>query len=128
MSQRGPAPAELPGWLTEDDLATYIDSFEASGFFGPVSWYRNLDGNHARVKDLPPPSMPTWFIGGTKDMVIAARPGYVESMAGRLADYRGAVLIEGAGHWTQQEAPEAFNRALLGALAELDGADASPSR
>ncbi|MET0325016.1 MAG: alpha/beta hydrolase [Ilumatobacteraceae bacterium] len=128
MSQRGPAPAELPAWLTEADLATYIDSFEASGFFGPVSWYRNLDANHARVKDLPPPSMPTWFIGGTKDMVIAARPGYVESMAKRLPDLRGTVLIEGAGHWTQQEAPDAFNRALLGALAELDGADASASR
>ena len=127
MSQRGPAPAELPGWLTEADLATYVDSFEASGFFGPVSWYRNLDGNHARVKDLPPPSMPTWFIGGTKDMVIAARPGYVESMEKRLPDLRGTVLIEGAGHWTQQEAPEAFNRALLGALAELDGADAGAS-
>ena len=64
--------------------------------------------------------MPVWFIGGTHDGVIAYRPGYVEAMAGRLADFRGATLIEGAGHWTQQEAPEAFNQALLAALAELD--------
>ena len=117
-----------PAWLTADDLATYVDAFEASGFFGPVSWYRNLDANHAVVKDLPPPSMPTWFIGGTQDMVIAARPGYVEAMEARLPDHRGTVLIEGAGHWTQQEAPDAFNRALLGALAELDGPGAAASR
>ena len=65
--------------------------------------------------------MPVWFIGGSRDGVIAYRPGYVEAMAARLPDLRGTVLIEGAGHWTQQEAPEAFNRALLEAL----GSDAS---
>ena len=114
-------PAGLPPWLTDADLAAYVDAFTASGFFGPVSWYRNLDHNHAVVKDLPAPAMPVWFVGGTRDAVIAYRPGYVESMAARLPDLRGTTLIEGAGHWTQQEAPEAFNRALLGALAELDG-------
>ncbi len=53
MARRGPVPDELPAWLTADDLAAYVDAFEASGFFGPVSWYRNLDANHALVKDLP---------------------------------------------------------------------------
>jgi len=119
MGARQP-PADLPGWLTEADLAAYVDSFKASGFFGPVSWYRNLDHNHALVKDRPAPAMPVWFIGGTRDAVIAYRPGYVEAMAARLPDLRGTVLIEGAGHWTQQEAPLAFNEALLGALAQLD--------
>jgi pimeloyl-ACP methyl ester carboxylesterase len=114
-------PDGLPPWLARHDLASYVDAFTASGFFGPISWYRNLDRNHALVKDRPPPAMPVWFIGGTRDGVIAHRPGYVESMATRLPDLRGTTLIEGAGHWTQQEAPEAFNRALLGALADLDG-------
>ena len=59
--------------------------------------------------------------------VIAYRPGYVEAMAKRLADYRGTTLIDGAGHWTQQEAPEAFNQALLGALAELERTGAAAS-
>ena len=84
-----PPPAELPAWLTEADLAAYVDAFEASGFFGPVSWYRNLDHNHALVKDRPAPAMPVWFIGGTRDGVIAYRPGYVEAMAARLPDLRG---------------------------------------
>ena len=127
MGARTP-PAELPAWLTEEDLAAYVDAFEASGFFGPVSWYRNLDHNHALVKDRPAPAMPVWFIGGTHDGVIAYRPGYVEAMAQRLPDYRGTTLIEGAGHWTQQEAPEAFNQALLAALAELDATPAAASR
>jgi pimeloyl-ACP methyl ester carboxylesterase len=116
----GPVPADLPAWLTADDLATYVDAFEASGFFGPISWYRNLDANYARVKDLPAPSMPVWFIAGRRDLVIATRPGYVESMETTLPDYRGATLIDGAGHWTQQEAPAEFNQALLAALASLD--------
>ncbi len=125
MAAAGPVPTELPAWLTAHDLATYVDSFEASGFFGPISWYRNLDANHERAKDLPAPTMPVWFIGGTRDAVIASRPGYVESMDATLPDFRGATLIDGAGHWTQQEAPEEFNRALLTALAALDG---SPGR
>jgi pimeloyl-ACP methyl ester carboxylesterase len=115
----GPAPTELPAWLVEEDVDTYVAAFGASGFFGPLSWYRNLDANHERTKDLPPPAAPAWFIGGTKDVVIARTPGYVEAMAGLLPDLRGSVMIDGAGHWTQQEAPEAFNRALLAALDDL---------
>jgi pimeloyl-ACP methyl ester carboxylesterase len=40
-------------------------------------------------------------------------------MARTRPDFRGSVLIPGVGHWTQQEAPEAFNQALLGFLATL---------
>ncbi len=121
MAAAAPVPIELPAWLGDDDLAVYVDAFEASGFFGPLSWYRNLDHNYRLVRERPAPAMPVWFIGGTRDPVIASRPGYVESMAARLPDLRGTVLIDGAGHWTQQEAPDEFNRALLAALAELNG-------
>jgi pimeloyl-ACP methyl ester carboxylesterase len=37
-----------------------------------------------------------------------------------LPDFRGAVLLPGIGHWTQQEAPEAFNEALIGFLRSLE--------
>jgi hypothetical protein len=46
----GAAPTELPNWLPADDLAVYVDAFQASGFFGPLSWYRNFDHNHALVR------------------------------------------------------------------------------
>ena len=120
MRSAGPVPTELPAWLTPEDLDVYVAQFERSGFFGPVSWYRNLDADHLLVKDLPFPNIPTSFIAGTRDLVIAGRPGYVESMDATLPDHRRSVLIEGAGHWTQQERPDEFNAALLSMLRDLD--------
>lgn len=112
-------PAGLPSWLSGDDLDEFVERFTTSGFFGPVSWYRNLDANYEVLKDLPPSrvSMPAFFIGGERDGVIAGRPEQVDISNAVLADYRGKVIIPGAGHWTQQEAPEEFNEALLGFLA-----------
>lgn len=114
-------PEQLPHWLTQGDLDHYVEQFTNSGFFGPVSWYRNLDANYQIVKDIPADtvSMPSFFIGGEKDGVIAGRPEYVDAMNGLLPDYRGKVIIPGAGHWTQQEAPGEFNEALLGFLRTL---------
>lgn len=114
-------PDVLPHWLTSADLDHYVRQFENSGFFGPVSWYRNLDANFEVLKDLSADlvSMPSYFIGGEKDGVIAGRPEYVDGMNGLLPNYRGKTMIPGAGHWTQQEAPEEFNAALLGFLSTL---------
>lgn len=108
-------------WLTAADLDTYADLYGASGFFGPVSYYRNLDANYEVVKDLTPDlvTMPTYFIGGTLDPVNMMDPGGPERMTTTLPNFRGYTMIEGAGHWTQQEAPEAFNAALLGFLRSL---------
>ena len=114
-------PAPLPAWLTPEDLDRYTEAFEASGFFGPLAYYRNLDANYERVKDIPASviSMPTYFIAGEHDVVLRLDPTGVDRMARTLPDFRGSVLIPGVGHWTQQEAPEAFNQALLGFLATL---------
>lgn len=108
-------------WLTAADLDEYTQLFSASGFFGPVSYYRNLDANYELVKDLPADrlTMPSYFIGGTLDPVNLMDPGGPERMRTTLPNFRGFTMIEGAGHWTQQEAPEAFNRALLGFLKDL---------
>ncbi|CAN5483511.1 epoxide hydrolase EphA [soil metagenome] len=121
LHRAGGVPDGLPDWLTGDDLDTYVESFTASGFFGPVSWYRNLDANHELTSGIAPSAlaMPTFFIGGTHDGVIAGRLETVEAMAATLPNHRGNVLIPGAGHWTQQEAPAEFNEALLGFLRTL---------
>jgi len=110
------APDELPPWLAQDDFDRYVEQFTASGFFGPISWYRNLDTNWEMTRELPAPPMPCAFIGGSRDMVIAHRMEYVHSMEESLPDYRGTFMIDGPGHWTQQEAPDAFNVALHDAL------------
>ncbi|MFT4865768.1 MAG: pimeloyl-ACP methyl ester carboxylesterase [Ilumatobacter sp.] len=112
-------PDGLPAWLPADDFNEFVDQFTTSGFFGPISWYRNLDADWTLTKDLPAPPMPTAFIGGSKDMVIAHRMEYVESMTAMLPDYRGHIIIAGAGHWTQQEKPDEFNAALIQQLDAL---------
>ncbi len=109
-------PEGLPDWLPAEDFARYVEQFTTSEFFGPISWYRNLDANWELTKDLPAPPMPCAFIGGSRDMVIAHRMEYVDSMHELLPDFRGATIIDGPGHWTQQEAPSEFNDALFGAL------------
>lgn len=110
-------PDPLPAWLTAEDIQVYADGFAKSGFFGPVSWYRNFDRNYETSKDLDPSrvSMPSFFIAGEKDGVVANRGG-IEAMKELLPDLRGVVMIPEAGHWTQQEDPAAFNEALLGFL------------
>lgn len=114
-------PAGLPAWISEDEFATYVGQFRRSGFHGPVSWYRNLDANHERVKDIPTSvmTMPTFFIGGAADRVIADRLDEIEETNSMMPDYRGSVIIPGAGHWTQQEAPARVNEALLAFLATV---------
>ena len=109
-------PDGLPSWLTEADLDTYTQQFSTSGFFGPVSWYRNLDVDWTLVKDKPFPNIPTAFIGGTADPVTARNPNYIDSQNGLLPDHRGAIVLDGVGHWTQQEAPDAFTDALMRSL------------
>ncbi len=108
-------------WLTEADLQTYADEFANSGFFGPISYYRNLDANFDIVKEFGPErlTMPAYFIGGTDDVVNVMDPSGIERMRNLLADFRGSTVLEGVGHWTQQEAPAAFNEALLGFLRTL---------
>ncbi len=115
-----PPPRGTLSWCTEDDVAIYIDSFTASGFFGPVSWYRNLDRNAARVAPFPVANMtmPTWFIGSTKDLVIA-RDATFEDRNKLVPGYRGMTSIVGAGHWTQQERPAEVNTALLNYVKSL---------
>src|SRR4029450_10897809 len=34
-----------PRFMTEDDLATYVDAYERTGFTGGLNWYRNVDRN-----------------------------------------------------------------------------------
>jgi pimeloyl-ACP methyl ester carboxylesterase len=116
-----PPPADgIGAWCSAEDLDAYADAFTASGFFGPVSWYRNLDADHERVKavDLASLTMPVYFIGGDRDGVITRDPGGVERMRA-LPGYRGHAMLSGVGHWTQQEDPAGFNAALLGFLATL---------
>jgi pimeloyl-ACP methyl ester carboxylesterase len=117
----GTAPDVLPAWLTEADVDVYAAAFTQSGFFGPVSFYRNMDANWGRSKDIPASvyTFPVGFITGSLDPVNAMMPGAVEAMAGVMPDFRGGHVVEGAGHWVQQEKPAETNAALLAFLADV---------
>ncbi len=116
-----PVPEHLPGWLTEADLDVYAAAFEEGGFFGPLSYYRNMDANWRRTKDVPASvlSMPTGFLTGSLDPVKGMFRNADETMAEVLPDFRGTTEVDGAGHWVQQERPAEVNAALLGFLASL---------
>jgi pimeloyl-ACP methyl ester carboxylesterase len=120
---RAADPPPLPwSWLTEDDLDRYAAAFARSGFFGPVSYYRNLDANYDLLADRAPSllTMPSGYISGDKDPVLAMTGGAHDRMAVELPGYRGQTLLPEVGHWTQQEDPRAFNEALLAFLTGLD--------
>ena len=112
---------ELPEWMSAADLEVYTEQFVQSGFFGPISWYRNLDANHEIFTPIgtAPMTMPTFFIAGDLDPVILGRPGYVERMDSDLPNHRSTALLPDVGHWVQQEAPAEFNRVILGWLDSL---------
>jgi pimeloyl-ACP methyl ester carboxylesterase len=116
-----PAPDQLPPWLTEHDVDVYAEAFEKGGFFGPVSFYRNMDANWQRSHDIPASvySMPVGFLTGSLDPVNAMMPGAAEAMAETLPNFRGGTTVEGAGHWVQQEKPAETNAALLAFLSEV---------
>jgi pimeloyl-ACP methyl ester carboxylesterase len=118
--ERIPEPAGLPGWLGAEELAFYGETFTRTGFTGGINWYRNLDRNWeltaARAETHV--TAPSLFVGGAHDPVLMMTPPAVAD--GWLDDHRGDVLIEGAGHWVQQEQPAAVNTALVEFLDALD--------
>ena len=110
---RLPEPDGLPDWLTEDELNHYVEEFAASGFTGPLNWYRNFDRNWELTATAPASriDVPTLFIAGTADPVLGFTPrDRVRDVA--TGPYR-EVLIDGAGHWLQQERPAEVNAALM---------------
>jgi epoxide hydrolase A/B len=109
----------LPDWLSEDDLAVYLEAFEKTGFTGGLSYYRNIDRNWEITEAIADRRIeqPALFITGERDSVRRFMPD--RAMDGWVLDLRDRVVVEGAGHWVQQERPDEVNRALLAFLEKL---------
>jgi pimeloyl-ACP methyl ester carboxylesterase len=110
------ADTKLAEWLSEEELAVYIDAFTRTGFTGGLNWYRNIDRN----RELTAPyerkiEQPAMFLTGELDPVQNFMPA--AAMNGWVTDLRSQVVVPEAGHWVQQQAPEAVNTALLDFIA-----------
>ena len=117
-----PDPQPVP-WLSEADLDYYAGEFERSGFRGPLNRYRNHERDFEWLQRFAGRRIeqPALFIGGTRDpatTLFGAVADPVTLMRMFAHKVEGHVL-EGVGHWTQQERPAEVNRLLLDWLARL---------
>ena len=119
----GPAHAvPLPPWLSEADIAMFAAEYPRTGFRGGLNWYRNIDRNW----ELTAPwqdvviAQPALFIAGTNDAVITGSMGQraLDELENVVPNLKRKLLIDGAGHWIQQERPHEVNAALIGFLRE----------
>nr|WP_275944951.1 alpha/beta hydrolase [Bradyrhizobium sp. dw_411] len=105
-------------WLPERELAFYSAEYERTGFQGGLQWYRcgtsgaftaELETFSGRSIDVP-----SCFISGKQDWGTYQRPGVFETMQSTVCTRMlGCHLVDGAGHWVQQEQPAEVNRLLL---------------
>lgn len=111
-------PAQFPAWMSPADLDYYVAEFEGSGFFGPISRYRNHERDFEWLQAFKDRKIeqPSLLIGGDRDPAFngfgrIADPAVV--MRNFATDLRAAHVLPGCGHWTQQERPAEVTAILL---------------
>lgn len=116
-------PAPFPAWLGEDDIDYLVANYKASGFRGPLNRYRNAQRDYDNLPQMnaAPLRQPSCFIGGSRDALRHFVPGHdlYENVGQHCEDLRVSRIVEGAGHWIQQEAPEEVTATLLSFLETL---------
>jgi pimeloyl-ACP methyl ester carboxylesterase len=118
-----PEPPGPSSWLTEHDIDVFVEEFASTGFTGGLNWYRNMDltweltapWKHALV------TVPALYLAGDRDLVVSFTGG--SAMLSGLKDVvpglREARLLEGCGHWTQQERPDEVSAAMISFIGSL---------
>ena len=117
-----PDPLPVP-WLSEADLDYYEAEFRASGFRGPLNRYRNHEADYEFLRHWAGKRIeqPCLFIGGSRDPAttlfgaVADPVALMRMFAPRVEGH----VLEGVGHWTQQERPDQVNALLIDWLKRL---------
>jgi pimeloyl-ACP methyl ester carboxylesterase len=114
-----PSAAEIAActWLSDEELAVYSTEYSRTGLQGGLQWYRCATGGKDSIalqrfsgRTIDVPSL---FIAGKSDWGVYQRPGNFERMqTSACTNMRGCHLLDGAGHWVQQEQPEHVSRLL----------------
>lgn len=115
MRARFPDDAPLPSWLTEAELDAHAVEFERNGFTGPLNRYRNVDRDweDLAVYDGAIIRQPALYIAGSADSSVAWLADAIGKQATWLPGLTGTHLLEGCGHWIQQERPDEINSLIL---------------
>ena len=115
-----PTTAEISAckWLPDSELSVYSAEYARTGFQGGLQWYRCTTSGRftaemqifsGRTIDVP-----SCFIAGKSDWGVYQKPGDFDKMQqSACTQMLGCHLIEGAGHWVQQEQPQKVSRLLL---------------
>ena len=121
-----PSAAQIDacGWMSEAELAVYVETFSRTGFQGGLQWYRAtfdagclqaMSRYYGRQIDIP-----SGFLAGAQDWGIYQAPGALEAMQETVCTNMVMCdLIDGAGHWVQQEQPEETFRRIRDFLSGL---------
>ena len=120
-----PPASGLPAWLTSEDIDAFVAEYAGrraspGRSTGTATW--TATGSSPRPGTTPRSPFPRCSSPGDRDLVIRASGG--REMLPRLRDcapqLREPVLLDGCGHWTQQERPDEVSQAMIGFLRELD--------
>jgi len=117
-----PAPEDIAAnkWLPDHELKVYAEEYGRNGFQGGLQWYRcntspklqaDMQIFSGRTIDVP-----SCFIAGKSDWGIYQRPGsdIIKMQKDVLTNLLGGChLVDGAGHWVQQEQPQQVSDLLL---------------
>lgn len=117
VASHRPSQAEIAQceWLSEEELAVYIEAYQSTGFQGGLNWYRcawdpSTQASHQAYAGAKL-SVPTLYLAGEADWGMYQWPGDLELMQAACLRFEGAQRIKGAGHWVQQEqAPAVMDR------------------
>ena len=112
-------------WLREDELQVYVSEYGRTGFQGGLNWYRSggSEGNKRALELFSGMKIqvPAMFVAGQQDWGIYQRPGAIDRMKEEVCTSMDNMhLVDNAGHWVQQEQPEAVLKHLVSFLAEVN--------
>ena len=98
-------------FLTDDEFEAFVATFERTGFTGGINWYRNFTRNWERSAGVEQKvTVPCLMIMAEKDAVLP--PSAADGMEAYVTDLEKTLVLD-SGHWTQQERPEAVNKAII---------------
>jgi pimeloyl-ACP methyl ester carboxylesterase len=116
-------PVSLPSWLSETDVDFYATEFARTGFRGALNWYRNIDRNWELLAPFAGAkvSIPALYMAGERDVVLDF-PGIrerIRNMAKFVPVLRRTIILQGCGHWIQQERAVEVNDAIIDVVRHL---------